>query len=108
MILIDLLHFIYYGCKDYVKDCIYNNIYIYIFLLNFAYPSLQIDIVFEEWDEGFIATVNNFMATSKRPIILTVSDLSPNVLAKIKGNYEKLDFVSPPEDLIGMFTYLMC
>ncbi|XP_063596481.1 ATPase family AAA domain-containing protein 5-like [Penaeus indicus] len=68
----------------------------------------DIDIVFEEWDEGFIATVNNFMATSKRPIILTVSDSSPNVLAKIKGNYEKLDFVSPPEDLIAHHLQLVC
>ncbi|XP_047482626.1 ATPase family AAA domain-containing protein 5-like [Penaeus chinensis] len=68
----------------------------------------DIDIVFEEWDEGFIATINNFMATSKRPIILTVSDSSPNVLAKIKGNYEKLDFVSPPEDLIAHHLQLVC
>nr|XP_027230296.1 ATPase family AAA domain-containing protein 5-like [Penaeus vannamei] len=68
----------------------------------------DIDIVFEEWDEGFITTVNNFMATSKRPIILTVSDSSPNVLAKIKGNYEKLDFASPPEDLIAHHLQLVC
>ncbi|XP_042885312.1 ATPase family AAA domain-containing protein 5-like isoform X2 [Penaeus japonicus] len=68
----------------------------------------DIDIVFEEWDEGFITTVNNFMATSKRPIILTVSHSSPNVLAKIKGNYEKLDFVSPPVDLIAHHLQLVC
>ncbi|XP_064120413.1 ATPase family AAA domain-containing protein 5-like [Macrobrachium nipponense] len=61
----------------------------------------DIDIVFEESDEGFLSTVNNFMITTKRPIILTLSYPSHSALSKIKSSYERLDFEPPPEDLIG-------
>ncbi|XP_042207812.1 ATPase family AAA domain-containing protein 5-like isoform X2 [Homarus americanus] len=68
----------------------------------------DIDIVFEEWDEGFISAVNSFIATTKRPIILTVSHSSPAVLSRIKGRYEKINFVTPPEGIIAHHLQLLC
>nr|XP_053654316.1 ATPase family AAA domain-containing protein 5-like isoform X2 [Cherax quadricarinatus] len=67
----------------------------------------DIDIVFEEWDDGFISTVNNFMATSKRPIVLTVTQASPSILSRIKGIYEKMEFTTPSEDLIAQHLQLV-
>ncbi|XP_068241749.1 ATPase family AAA domain-containing protein 5-like [Palaemon carinicauda] len=68
----------------------------------------DIDIVFEESDEGFLSTVNNFMITTKRPIILTVSHPSYSALSKIKSHYERLDFEPPAEDLIAQHLQLIC
>lgn len=68
----------------------------------------DIDIVFEESDEGFLSTVNNFMIATKRPIILTISYPSHSALSKIKSSYERLDFEPPPEDLIAQHLQLIC
>nr|XP_045622027.1 ATPase family AAA domain-containing protein 5-like [Procambarus clarkii]XP_045622028.1 ATPase family AAA domain-containing protein 5-like [Procambarus clarkii]XP_045622029.1 ATPase family AAA domain-containing protein 5-like [Procambarus clarkii] len=68
----------------------------------------DIDVVFEEWDDGFLSTVNNFMATSKRPIVLTVNNASPSVFSRIKGTYDKMEFVSPSEDCIAQHLQLVC
>ncbi|KAK8394054.1 hypothetical protein O3P69_006327 [Scylla paramamosain] len=66
----------------------------------------DIDIVFEEWDEGFMSTVNNLMSTTKRPIILTASHVSPNVLSQIKESFEIMEFVLPPEKLTAQYLQL--
>ncbi|CAL4067761.1 unnamed protein product [Meganyctiphanes norvegica] len=67
----------------------------------------DIDIVFDEYDDGFIMAVNNIMAETKRPIILTTTYLSPNVLTKIKGNFDYFTFTSPSNDLVCQHLELM-
>ncbi|XP_045125844.1 ATPase family AAA domain-containing protein 5-like isoform X2 [Portunus trituberculatus] len=66
----------------------------------------DIDIVFEEWDEGFMSTVNNLMSTTKRPIILTTSHASTNILSQIKERFEVIEFVLPSEKLTAQYLQL--
>ena len=68
----------------------------------------DIDIVFEDHDEGFISTICNFMSTSKRPIILTTSNPSFSFLNKIKGNYETYNFVSCESSIAKLYLQLLC
>lgn len=67
---------------------------------------LQIDVIFDEWDEGFMSTVNSLIATAKTPIILTISHPTPSVIARIKGDYEEMNFEPPPFDLIGKYIFI--
>ena len=54
----------------------------------------DIDIAFDELDEGFYSAINSLIATTKRPIILTTS--SPNFLAKTKS----FNFKSMPQPFV--------
>ncbi|KAK7074316.1 hypothetical protein SK128_025054 [Halocaridina rubra] len=67
----------------------------------------DIDIVFEEYDEGFLSTVNSLMITTKRPIILTLTNYSHSAMSKIKGIYDILHFQHPPKDLIAQHLQLI-
>ncbi|KAK4299098.1 hypothetical protein Pmani_028603 [Petrolisthes manimaculis] len=68
----------------------------------------DIDVIFDEWDEGFMSTVNSLIATAKTPIILTISHPTPSVLARIKGHYEEMKFEPPPVNLIAQHMQLVC
>ncbi|KAG0722952.1 ATPase family AAA domain-containing protein 5 [Chionoecetes opilio] len=67
----------------------------------------DIDIVFEEWDEGFMSTVNTLMATTKRPIILTATHASPAILAQVKESFEVMEFVLPQQKLTAQHLQLV-
>ncbi|KAK3853920.1 hypothetical protein Pcinc_039562 [Petrolisthes cinctipes] len=68
----------------------------------------DIDVIFDEWDEGFMSTVNSLIATAKTPIILTISHPTPSVLTRIKGHYEEMKFEPPPVNLIAQHMQLVC
>lgn len=60
--------------------------------------------MFDEWDEGFMSTVNSLMATTKRPIILTATHASPILFSRIKESFEVMEFVKPPQKLTGKYV----
>ncbi|KAG1662297.1 ATPase family AAA domain-containing protein 5 [Nymphon striatum] len=66
----------------------------------------DIDLVFQE-DEGFLNAVSNFMSNTKRPIILTTNDKNYSSLNKLKGDYEELEYLTPPTDVVAQHLQLI-
>ncbi|XP_019398344.1 PREDICTED: ATPase family AAA domain-containing protein 5 [Crocodylus porosus] len=61
----------------------------------------EVDIIFDE-DVGFLSAIKTFMATAKRPIILTTND--PTFSLMFDGYFEEINFKVPP--LINAASYL--
>ncbi|XP_064006605.1 ATPase family AAA domain-containing protein 5 isoform X2 [Pogoniulus pusillus] len=61
----------------------------------------EVDIVFDE-DAGFLSAVKTFMATAKRPVILTTSD--PTFSLMFDGCFEEINFKTP--SLMNAASYL--
>ncbi|XP_042658691.1 ATPase family AAA domain-containing protein 5 [Tyto alba] len=61
----------------------------------------EVDIIFDE-DAGFLSAVKTFMATTKRPVILTTSD--PTFSLMFDGYFEEIIFRTP--SLINAASYL--
>lgn len=61
----------------------------------------EVDVIFEE-DAGFLNAIKTFMATTKRPVILTTSD--PTFSLMFDGCFEEINFNSP--SLLNVASYL--
>ncbi|NXT77347.1 ATAD5 protein, partial [Zapornia atra] len=61
----------------------------------------EVDIIFDE-DAGFLNAIKTFMATAKRPVILTTSD--PTFSLMFDGCFEEINFRTP--SLINAASYL--
>ncbi|XP_060071807.1 ATPase family AAA domain-containing protein 5-like [Ylistrum balloti] len=77
--------------------------------LNLSSTSLilfeEIDVVFPS-DHGFWAAVQQFMATTKIPIILTTSDTG--LVNKFDGRFDHYRFKTPPYRNLAVYLQLMC
>ncbi|RXN00755.1 ATPase family AAA domain-containing protein 5, partial [Acipenser ruthenus] len=54
--------------------------------------SIKVDVIFED-DSGFLAAIKTFMTTAKRPVILTTSDPTFNLM--FDGCFEEIHFKTP-------------
>ncbi|KGL89360.1 ATPase family AAA domain-containing protein 5, partial [Charadrius vociferus] len=61
----------------------------------------EVDIIFDE-DAGFLSAIKTFMATAKRPVILTTND--PTFSLMFDGYFEEINFKTP--SLINAASYL--
>lgn len=61
----------------------------------------EVDIIFDE-DAGFLSAIKTFMATAKRPVILTTND--PTFSLMFDGYFEEINFQTP--SLINAASYL--
>ncbi|XP_059991858.1 ATPase family AAA domain-containing protein 5 [Lagenorhynchus albirostris] len=61
----------------------------------------EVDVIFEE-DAGFLNAIKTFMATTKRPVILTTSD--PTFSLMFDGFFEEINFNTP--SLLNVASYL--
>lgn len=61
----------------------------------------EVDVIFDE-DAGFLNAVKTFMATTKRPVILTTSD--PTFSLVFDGCFEEINFNIP--SLLNVASYL--
>ncbi|NXE87560.1 ATAD5 protein, partial [Menura novaehollandiae] len=61
----------------------------------------EVDIIFDE-DAGFLSAIKTFMATAKRPVILTTND--PTFSLMFDGFFEEINFRTP--SLINSVSYL--
>ncbi|NXG49662.1 ATAD5 protein, partial [Psilopogon haemacephalus] len=61
----------------------------------------EVDIIFDE-DAGFLSAIKTFMATAKRPVILTTSD--PTFSLMFDGCFEEINFKTP--SLMNAASYL--
>ncbi|NXG72655.1 ATAD5 protein, partial [Baryphthengus martii] len=61
----------------------------------------EVDIIFDE-DAGFLSAVKTFMATAKRPVILTTND--PTFSLMFDGYFEEINFRTP--SLLNAASYL--
>uniref|UniRef100_A0A8C3SFD3 ATPase family AAA domain containing 5 n=1 Tax=Chelydra serpentina TaxID=8475 RepID=A0A8C3SFD3_CHESE len=60
-----------------------------------------VDIIFDE-DAGFLSAIKTFMATAKRPVILTTND--PTFSLMFDGYFEEISFKTP--SLVNVASYL--
>ncbi|NWI90671.1 ATAD5 protein, partial [Pitta sordida] len=61
----------------------------------------EVDIIFDE-DAGFLSAIKTFMATAKRPVILTTND--PTFSLMFDGCFEEISFRTP--SLVNATSYL--
>ncbi|XP_004454937.1 ATPase family AAA domain-containing protein 5 [Dasypus novemcinctus] len=61
----------------------------------------EVDVIFDE-DAGFLNAIKTFMATTKRPVILTTSD--PTFSLMFDGCFEEINFNTP--SLLNVASYL--
>ncbi|XP_065591544.1 ATPase family AAA domain-containing protein 5 [Cyrtonyx montezumae] len=61
----------------------------------------EVDIIFDE-DAGFLSAIKTFMATAKRPVILTTND--PTFSLMFDGYFEEINFRTP--SLVNAASYL--
>ncbi|NWH94210.1 ATAD5 protein, partial [Aegithalos caudatus] len=61
----------------------------------------EVDIIFDE-DAGFLSAIKTFMATAKRPVILTTND--PTFSLMFDGCFEEINFKTP--SLMNSVSYL--
>ncbi|NXN84905.1 ATAD5 protein, partial [Bombycilla garrulus] len=61
----------------------------------------EVDIIFDE-DVGFLSAIKTFMATAKRPVILTTND--PTFSLMFDGYFEEINFKTP--SLMNSVSYL--
>ncbi|NXR54324.1 ATAD5 protein, partial [Hippolais icterina] len=61
----------------------------------------EVDIIFDE-DAGFLSAIKTFMATAKRPVILTTND--PTFSLMFDGYFEEINFKTP--SLVNSVSYL--
>ncbi|XP_036694327.1 ATPase family AAA domain-containing protein 5 isoform X2 [Balaenoptera musculus] len=61
----------------------------------------EVDVIFEE-DAGFLNAIKTFMATTKRPVILTTSD--PTFSLMFDGCFQEINFNTP--SLLNVASYL--
>lgn len=65
----------------------------------------EVDVIFDD-DSGFLAAVKTFMATTKRPVILTTSD--PAFSTMFDGNFEEIHFKAPSVLDASSFLRSLC
>ncbi|NXA04531.1 ATAD5 protein, partial [Sapayoa aenigma] len=61
----------------------------------------EVDIIFDE-DAGFLSAIKTFMATAKRPVVLTTND--PTFSLMFDGCFEEISFRTP--SLVNAMSYL--
>uniref|UniRef100_H3BBD2 ATPase family AAA domain containing 5 n=1 Tax=Latimeria chalumnae TaxID=7897 RepID=H3BBD2_LATCH len=65
----------------------------------------EVDVIFDE-DAGFLSAVKTFMATTKRPVILTTSD--PTFSLVFDGCFEEIQFKMPSLVNVASYLQLLC
>ncbi|KAJ8283691.1 hypothetical protein COCON_G00025410 [Conger conger] len=65
----------------------------------------EVDVIFDD-DSGFLAAIKTFMATTKRPVILTTSD--PTFSEMFDGNFEEIHFKTPSAVNVRSYLQLLC
>ncbi|XP_045155929.1 ATPase family AAA domain-containing protein 5 [Echinops telfairi] len=65
----------------------------------------EVDIIFDE-DAGFLNAVKTFMATTKRPVILTTSD--PTFSLMFDGCFEEIKFSTPSARNVASYLQMIC
>lgn len=67
----------------------------------------DVDIVFEQ-DEGFLNSLSQLLNTSKRPIVLTTSDIHAPHLSKFTNQYKIIKFNTVSDKILTSWLQLVC
>lgn len=67
----------------------------------------DVDIVFEQ-DEGFLYSLSQLLNTSKRPIVLTTSDVHSPHLSKFTSQYKVIKFNTVSDKILTSWLQLVC
>ncbi|KAM9118988.1 ATPase family AAA domain-containing protein 5 [Pangshura tecta] len=65
----------------------------------------EVDIIFDE-DAGFLSAIKTFMATAKRPVILTTND--PTFSLMFDGYFEEINFKTPSLGNVASYLQVLC
>lgn len=67
----------------------------------------DVDVVFEEEDDGFLSAVSNLVSTSKRPVILTTTDPSSPLVSRFMNNASLMLPFFCPSNLISPWLQIV-
>ncbi|NXC37996.1 ATAD5 protein, partial [Penelope pileata] len=65
----------------------------------------EVDVIFDE-DAGFLSAIKTFMATAKRPVILTTND--PTFSLMFDGCFEEINFRTPSLTNAASYLQVLC
>ncbi|XP_067403489.1 ATPase family AAA domain-containing protein 5 isoform X2 [Emydura macquarii macquarii] len=65
----------------------------------------EVDVIFDE-DAGFLSAIKTFMATAKRPVILTTND--PTFSLMFDGYFEEINFKTPSSANVASYLQVLC
>ncbi|NWH59478.1 ATAD5 protein, partial [Geococcyx californianus] len=65
----------------------------------------EVDIIFDE-DAGFLSAIKTFMATAKRPVVLTTND--PTFSLMFDGYFEEINFRTPSLMSAASYLQVLC
>ncbi|XP_078257591.1 ATPase family AAA domain-containing protein 5 isoform X2 [Rhinoraja longicauda] len=65
----------------------------------------EVDVIFDD-DAGFLNAIKTFMATAKRPVILTTTD--PNFSLMFESCFEEIRFKMPSSANVASYLQLLC
>ncbi|CAH2277691.1 ATPase family AAA domain-containing 5 [Pelobates cultripes] len=65
----------------------------------------EVDVIFDD-DSGFLSAIKTFMATTKRPVILTTSDHTFDLM--FDGIFEKIVFHTPSIANVASYLRVLC
>lgn len=68
----------------------------------------DVDIVFEDQDDGFISSLTTLVSSSKRPIILTTSDQNCLHLQKLLSQHDVIDFAAISCRVASPWLQILC
>ncbi|MBN3314268.1 ATAD5 protein, partial [Atractosteus spatula] len=93
------------GSRDGIRSISFILQSVCSLLLIYTSVISQVDVIFED-DSGFLAAIKTFMATTKRPVILTTSD--PTFSSLFDGHFEEIHFKTPSMVNVGSYLQLLC
>lgn len=82
-------------------SCCVDNINVHFIIFR-----LQADLLFDD-DDGFVPTLMNLGASTKRPIILIANNQQAKHFTKLSPLFHStLEFVPPTSDRLGIYYHL--
>ncbi|KAK3914911.1 ATPase family AAA domain-containing protein 5 [Frankliniella fusca] len=67
----------------------------------------DVDIVFEDEDEGFLSAITNLVSTSKRPVILTTTDPDSPMISRFMNSSSLILHFSCPPNLMSSWLQIV-
>ncbi|XP_050301481.1 ATPase family AAA domain-containing protein 5 [Anthonomus grandis grandis] len=67
----------------------------------------DIDLIFEQ-DDGFLSSLSQLVVTSKRPIILTTTDITPPHVQKFMCQYDCVNFMPLSVQCLAVWLQIVC
>ncbi|XP_047110864.1 ATPase family AAA domain-containing protein 5 isoform X1 [Schistocerca piceifrons] len=68
----------------------------------------EVDIVFDDYDEGFVSALSTLVTTSKRPVIFTATDENCLQVTRLVDKHLVLKYDIVPSRILNIWLQLLC